>query len=124
MKIIAQNKKAHLTYEFDETFEAGLVLNGAEIKGIRNHRVNLDGTYARIQGNEAWVLNMRFGRSGLSTSACSQSLANPPNYIQIPPTYVEAPQPSSLHSPPLSDPISPRSNRLSHPLYLNPSNPI
>jgi len=58
MQIIAQNKKAHLEYELEDYFEAGLVLTGQEIKAIRNHRVNLDGTFARISNGEAWVLNM------------------------------------------------------------------
>lgn len=58
MKIIAQNKKAHLEYELSDHFEAGLVLTGQEIKAIRNHRVNLDGTFCRIMDSEAWVLNM------------------------------------------------------------------
>jgi len=55
---IAQNKKAWHEYEILEKFEAGIVLTGQEIKAIRAHRVNLTGSFARIQGNEAWVLNM------------------------------------------------------------------
>lgn len=55
---IAQNKKAHIEYEFLEKFEAGLVLTGQEIKAIRNGRINLSGTFCRVQGNEAFVLNM------------------------------------------------------------------
>ncbi len=58
MQIIAQNKKAHLEYELEDHFEAGLVLTGQEIKAIRHHRVNLDGTFCRVQSGEAWVLNM------------------------------------------------------------------
>lgn len=58
MKIIARNKKAHLEYEILEKFEAGIVLTGREIKAIRANRVNLSGTFCRIQGNEGWVLNM------------------------------------------------------------------
>lgn len=58
MKIIARNKKAHLEYEILDKFEAGLVLTGREIKAIRANRVNLSGTFCRIQGDEGWVLNM------------------------------------------------------------------
>ncbi len=58
MQIIAQNKKAHLEYELEDHYEAGLVLTGAEVKAIRNHRINLDGTFCRIQNSEAYVLNM------------------------------------------------------------------
>lgn len=60
---LAQNKKARMLYEIEETFEAGLVLTGEEIKAIRGHRANLDGTFARIQNNEAWVLNMHIANT-------------------------------------------------------------
>jgi len=62
---IAQNKKAYQEYEILEKFEAGLVLTGQEIKAIRSGRINLSGTFCRIQnlsgakaGIEAYVLNM------------------------------------------------------------------
>lgn len=55
---IAQNKKAFQEYEILEKFEAGLVLTGQEIKAIRAHRVNLNGTFCRVQNNEVFVLNM------------------------------------------------------------------
>lgn len=58
MKIIAKNKKAYLEYQILEKFEAGLVLTGQEIKAIRAHRVNLSGTFCRIQDGEAYVLNL------------------------------------------------------------------
>ena len=55
---IATNKKAFAEYEILEKFEAGLVLTGQEIKAIRNGRINLAGTFCRVQENEAYVLNM------------------------------------------------------------------
>ena len=58
MNIIAQNKKAYMEYEILEKFEAGLVLTGEEIKAVRGHRVNLNGTFCRIQNNQAYTLNM------------------------------------------------------------------
>ena len=63
MKIIGQNKKAYLEYEILEKFEAGLVLKGKEIKSIRHGRVNLNGTFCRVQGNEAYVLNMHIANT-------------------------------------------------------------
>lgn len=57
-KIIAQNKKARHDYTIMETFEAGIVLQGTEIKSIRNARVNLKDGFARIQRGEAWLLNV------------------------------------------------------------------
>lgn len=58
---IAQNKKAHLEYEILEKFETGIVLEGQEIKAIRAGKVNLNGTYCRVQNGELWVLNLHIG---------------------------------------------------------------
>lgn len=62
-KVIAQNKTAYAEYDIFEKFEAGLVLTGQEIKAIRGHRVNLNGTFCRIQNNEAWALNMHISNT-------------------------------------------------------------
>jgi len=48
---IATNRKATHLYEILETYEAGLVLTGAEIKAIRAHKVSLAGSYGRLLGN-------------------------------------------------------------------------
>lgn len=58
MSHLAENKKAWHEYDILEKFEAGIVLNGQEIKAIRDHRANLTGTFCRISNNEAWLLNM------------------------------------------------------------------
>lgn len=58
MSNLAQNKKAFAEYEILDKFEAGLVLTGEEIKAIRDHRANLNGTFCRISNSEAWLLNM------------------------------------------------------------------
>lgn len=58
---IAQNKKAYLEYEVIEKFEAGIVLDGQEIKAIRAGKVNLNGTYCRVHGGELFVLNLHLG---------------------------------------------------------------
>lgn len=57
-KVVAQNKKANHDYSIEETFEAGIVLQGTEIKSIRNGRVNLKDSYARIDRGEVFLLNM------------------------------------------------------------------
>lgn len=57
-KVIAQNKKAYHDYFIEETYEAGLVLQGTEIKSIRAGRVNLKDAFARVQNGEVWVHNM------------------------------------------------------------------
>ncbi len=55
------NRKARHEYHIDETYEAGLVLMGSEIKAIRAGRVNLQDAYAVIRNGEAWLLNMHIG---------------------------------------------------------------
>lgn len=57
-KTVAQNKKANHDYSIEETYEAGIVLQGTEIKSIRNGRVNLKDSYARIERGEVFLLNM------------------------------------------------------------------
>lgn len=57
-KVIARNKKATHDYHIEETLEAGIVLTGTEIKSIRQGRVNLKDSYARIRDGEVYVVNM------------------------------------------------------------------
>jgi len=53
---IALNRKARHNYTIEETFEAGLVLTGTEIKSVRAHRVSLAEAYARIENGEAFLI--------------------------------------------------------------------
>lgn len=55
---IAENRKAHHDYHLLETFEAGLVLLGTEVKAIREGRVNLRDSFARVEGGEVFIYNM------------------------------------------------------------------
>ena len=57
-KTITVNRKARHDYFIDETYEAGIVLTGSEIKSVRAGRVNLRDSYATIKGGEAWLLNV------------------------------------------------------------------
>jgi len=57
IKIVCQNKKARYNYTIEDTFEAGLVLQGTEVKSLRNGKANLVDSYATIQGEEAWLNN-------------------------------------------------------------------
>ena len=57
-KVLAQNKKAGHDYFIEETYEAGLVLTGTEIKSIRAGKVQLKDSHIRVRGGEAWVYNM------------------------------------------------------------------
>jgi SsrA-binding protein len=57
VKVIATNRKARHDYLIEDTFEAGLVLTGSEIKSIRAGQVNLRDGYAAIRGEELWLVN-------------------------------------------------------------------
>lgn len=59
---IAKNKKAYHDYFIEEKFEAGLVLSGSEVKGIRAGRVNLKDSFIRFVKNEAFLFNAHIGR--------------------------------------------------------------
>lgn len=55
-KQIASNRKAFHEYEVLETFEAGIVLQGTEVKSIREGRINLKESYARVRRGEVWLM--------------------------------------------------------------------
>jgi len=59
---IAKNKKAYHDYFIEEKFEAGLVLKGSEVKGIRAHRVNLKDSFIRLVKNEPILFNAHIGK--------------------------------------------------------------
>ena len=53
---VALNRKARHEFTIDDTFEAGLVLTGTEIKSIRAGKANIANAYARIEKGEAWLI--------------------------------------------------------------------
>lgn len=55
---LAQNKKASHDYFIEETFEAGMVLTGTEIKSIRRGRANISDAFATIRNGEIFIHNM------------------------------------------------------------------
>lgn len=57
-KNIAENRKAFHDYHIIETFEAGIVLVGTEVKSIREGRANLRDSFARLEGGEVWLYNV------------------------------------------------------------------
>jgi SsrA-binding protein len=59
---IADNRKAGFDYHILETFEAGLVLTGTEVKAIREGRVNLRDSYCRLERAEAFLFNAHIGQ--------------------------------------------------------------
>ncbi|QVK01855.1 SsrA-binding protein SmpB [Mycoplasma mycoides subsp. capri] len=56
--LIVKNKKAYFNYEIIQTYQAGIVLNGPEIKSIRNHDVSINEAFVLIRKKEIYILNM------------------------------------------------------------------
>jgi SsrA-binding protein len=57
-KIIVRNRKARYEYEVLDTWEAGIVLQGTEVKALREGRANLQDAFARIDRGEMWLHNL------------------------------------------------------------------
>ncbi|HVQ17955.1 MAG TPA: SsrA-binding protein SmpB [Actinomycetes bacterium] len=57
-KLVAQNRKARHDYHIEDTFEAGLVLVGTEVKSLRAGRASLVDGYATVQAGEVWLYNV------------------------------------------------------------------
>lgn len=57
-KAVANNKKAYHDYFIEETYEAGIVLTGTEVKSIRMGRINLKDSYAEVSNGEIFIYNM------------------------------------------------------------------
>ena len=58
-KTVATNRKARHDYTVEDTFEAGIVLTGTEIKSVREGSVNLQDAYVRIERGETWLVGAR-----------------------------------------------------------------
>ncbi len=56
--LIAENRKARFNYSIQETFEAGIVLKGTEVKSCREHKVNLTDGYCVFKGQELFLQNV------------------------------------------------------------------
>lgn len=55
--IVCQNRKAYHDYFIEETFEAGIILTGTEVKSLRAGKANLKDSYARIKDSEVFLIN-------------------------------------------------------------------
>jgi SsrA-binding protein len=56
-KIVAENRKARFNYEILDTYEAGLVLKGTEVKSLREGKANIAESYASDEDGEIWLIN-------------------------------------------------------------------
>ena len=57
IKIVAENRRARHDYHIHETFEAGIVLTGTEIKSLRAGRANLTDSYAKVENKELFLIS-------------------------------------------------------------------
>ena len=57
MKLIAENRRARYDYFLEETFEAGLILTGTEVKSLRTGRANIAESYASVEGKDIVLIN-------------------------------------------------------------------
>lgn len=55
--VIATNRKAHRDYHIMESFECGIELRGSEVKSLRQGRININDSFARVEGNEVILYN-------------------------------------------------------------------
>jgi len=66
-KMITSNRQARLNYDITESFEAGIVLAGAEVKALRESKVQLNDAYARFENNELFLVGLHiapYSRAG------------------------------------------------------------
>jgi len=66
-QLIAQNKKARHDYLIEETYEAGLVLMGTEVKSLRAGRASLVDGFGEIENGEAWLLQVHIPQYAMGT---------------------------------------------------------
>src|SRR3990170_3846927 len=99
-KFVAQNKKARHDYHIDDTYEAGLVLVGTEVKSLRQGRASLVDGFADVDGGEAWGARAGGGGGGGPTPPPPGTPPGPP----APP-----PPPAASASCCCTPPRSPRS---------------
>ncbi len=71
IKVVARNRSARHNYSIEDTYEAGIVLKGAEIKSVRAGRVNLKGGYVMQRGDALWLIDVHiapYEQAGIWTS--------------------------------------------------------
>jgi SsrA-binding protein len=68
-RVVASNRRARHEFEILETFEAGLVLRGTEVKSLRTGQVNFKDSYATVKSNELWLLGCHISPYSHGTDA-------------------------------------------------------
>ena len=67
VKIIAQNKKARFDYFVEEKYECGIVLEGTEVKSVKEGNVSFNDSFAEIQNGELWMRNFHISEYNYSS---------------------------------------------------------
>jgi SsrA-binding protein len=57
LKVVAENRRARYDYFIEDDLEAGIVLEGSEVKSLRNGKANIAESYASVEGGELWLIN-------------------------------------------------------------------
>ncbi|EDX87523.1 SsrA-binding protein [Synechococcus sp. PCC 7335] len=69
VKVIADNRQARYQYEILDTYEAGIVLTGTEVKSIREGKVNLRDGFANVKRGEVWLHNVHISPHSMTNLA-------------------------------------------------------
>ncbi len=69
--MVATNKQARRNYDISETFEAGLVLRGSEVKSLRESKVQISDAYARFEQGELWLVGLHISPYSRASSHVS-----------------------------------------------------
>ena len=77
INIIAKNKKAYHEYEIIEKFEAGIVLEGAEVKALRAKRANLSDAFCRFTKGELFLMNAHIAHLDTTNKNFSRDTRSP-----------------------------------------------
>ena len=66
-KIIAENRKARFDYFIEDTYECGIVLEGTEVKSVKNGNISFPDAFAEINNGEVWVKNFHISEYSFSS---------------------------------------------------------
>lgn len=67
MNVIAENRRARHDYFIEDTLEAGIVLQGSEVKSLRDHQASITEAYCMIQNGEAYIVGMHIAAYSKAT---------------------------------------------------------
>lgn len=66
-KVLAQNRKAHFNYSIDDSIECGIVLEGTEVKSVKQGTISFGDSFALIENDEVWVQNFHINEYSYSS---------------------------------------------------------